>query len=284
MTMENDTMNALAQLDAAPPRVPSPAEQQRRDAVLHSIIGSPEPPTSLSRTGARVRRRVWWSAGIVGGATAAVAAFGLIVVMVPAVGQQFTNRPLGNGGGTGPATLSAAALSAWTGTPGALDTRSDRGREALDWCRDHLSGDPENTAPVEVALSDLRGQVASVVLTRGEDVTLCLVGPDGSGLSELNGVVPAGLGHDVVQLETGGGHGRGDTGFAYAGGFAGDHVTGLTLHDGGRTIKATIGGGRWTAWWPSSDAQGVDDGSDVTITLRDGTTRTVDYGSLPRPR
>lgn len=79
-----------------------------------------------------------------------------------------------------------------------------------------------------ISNADLRGKVASMVVTRGDVSAYCLAGSDG-GDEELNSVV----------------------------GWAGSDVEGITVRDHGHTIEATIQGGRFTAWWPDGDPDGT---------------------------
>ena len=48
------------------------------------------------------------------------------------------------------------------------------------------------------------------------------------------------------------------------------------LHADGRTVTATVGDGRWTAWWPGATAPGA---LRADVTTTSGTTTTVALGS-----
>lgn len=63
----------------------------------------------------------------------------------------------------------------------------------------------------------------------------------------------------------------------------GSDVEKVTVRDHGHTVQATVQDGRWTAWWPDGNPDGLLTGTvTLTLTLRDGTTRTVDADALMR--
>lgn len=110
-------------------------------------------------------------------------------------------------------------------------------------CRSTGSG----AEPV-ISNADLRGKVASTVVTRDGRSARCL---DGSDDEELNCVV----------------------------GWAGSDVKGITVRDHGHTTGATIQDGRFTAWWPDGDPDGGIVGT-LTLHLAHGSTHTVEGDSL----
>jgi hypothetical protein len=245
----------LAALDPAPKRELTPAEQFRQEQLLSSILADAAPVKSR-----RPVRRIAIAGALVAGVAAAVVAAPVAYHVIR-----------GN-----PAVLSAAAIGSWTGTPVRVTADSD----AQQWCEERASGDPNATGPFTVSNADLRGEVTSMILTRGKDITLCLVGSDQAGLTMA--IDPVGnVAANAIVLDTAGGHGDGATGFNYVEGSAGAEVKAITLHEGSRTIDALIDGGRWTAWWPADPATGLL-GGDVTITLKDGSTRSVPRQSLFR--
>ena len=66
----------------------------------------------------------------------------------------------------------------------------------------------------------------------------------------------------------------GSNGWAFAEGAAGTDVVGVTFHENGLDITATVANGTWMAWWPTHDFDGVIGGT-ITVTGANGTTSTV---------
>jgi hypothetical protein len=243
----------LAALDPAPKRELTPPEQFRQEQLLSSILTD---TVAIKRS--RPVRRVAIAGALAAGVAAAVV-FGPVAYHIIR----------GN-----PGVLSAAAIGSWTGTP----VRTTADGTARQWCEDNASGDQNATGPFTVSNADLRGEVTSMVLTRGKDITLCLVAKDGTGLTEL--ISPVGdIATNAINADSAGGHGDGNTAFNYVEGSAGSDVKAVTLHEGSRTIDALIDDGRWTAWWPADPPTGLL-GGDVTITLKDGSIRSVPGRSL----
>jgi hypothetical protein len=243
----------LAALDPAPKHELTPAEQFRQEQLLSSILTD---TVAIKRS--RPVRRVAIAGALAVGVAAAV-------VFAPVAYHVIRGNP---------GVLSAAAIGSWTGTP----TRVTADSVAQQWCEDRATGDPGATGPFTVSNADRRGEVTSLVLTRGKDITLCMVGSDGNGFTEAIDPV-AELAANAVDLDTAGGHGDGDTAFDYVQGNAGADVKSITLHEGSRTVEALIDHGRWTAWWPANPPDGLLAGT-VTITLTDGSTRSAPGRSL----
>ncbi|MGW2255293.1 hypothetical protein ACWCXH_34700 [Kitasatospora sp. NPDC001660] len=172
--------------------------------------------------------------------------------------------------------LSSAELSSWTSRPTPVDTSTGRGADTLRWC---LDGMPDPGGPVTITNADLRGKVTSMVVARGGTVMLCYVASKNSGLSMSVGEVKP-VPRDVITYDTGGSHGSGSATFNYAEGLVGADVKAVTMTDAGRTFEVTLDNGRWTAWWPGSDHDNGGLPESVTLTLADGTTRTVTGDSL----
>ena len=68
--------------------------------------------------------------------------------------------------------------------------------------------------------------------------------------------------------------------FTWTTGYAGRDVTRVTVDPPvGPDVVASLGGGRFSAWWPSGEARGdnpaMSRGWSYTVTLTDGTTRRV---------
>ncbi|MFI9269767.1 hypothetical protein ACIGXM_03450 [Kitasatospora sp. NPDC052896] len=172
--------------------------------------------------------------------------------------------------------LSSAELSSWTSNPTPVDTSTGPGATTLKWC---LNGMPDAGGPVTITNADLRGKVTSMVVARGGTVMLCYVASKNSGLSMSIGAVKP-VAHDVITYDTGGSHGSGSATFNYAEGLVGADVKAVTMKDAGRTFEVTLDNGRWIAWWPGSDHDNGGVPDSVTLTLADGTTRTVTGDSL----
>ncbi|MGK4581840.1 hypothetical protein [Kitasatospora sp. HPMI-4] len=172
--------------------------------------------------------------------------------------------------------LSSAELSSWTSNPTPVDTSTGRGATTLKWCLKEMPGAGE---PATITNADLRGKVASMVVARGGTVMLCYVASERSGLAMSIGTVKP-VAHDVITYDTGGSHGSGSATFNYAEGLVGADVKAVTMKDAGRTFEVTLDNGRWTAWWPGSDHDNGGVPDSVTLTLADGTTRTVTGDSL----
>ena len=69
----------------------------------------------------------------------------------------------------------------------------------------------------------------------------------------------------------------GDAPLSFASGFVGADVAAVTIHNGGQTVKATVAGGRYAAWWPGSAYTRGPDGVlrislRFDLTLHDGRT------------
>ena len=256
--MNRDITPLLGVLDPAPKGALTPAEHARREQLLSSVLADTGTATIKRR---RPVRTIAIAGALAVGAAAAV-------VVAPVAYHMIKGTP---------GVLSPAAIGSWTSSPVQLAAET-ADSTAQQYCERNATGDPKATGPFTVSNADLRGEVTSMILTRGNDITLCLVGSDGAGLTEAIDPVGA-IGADAVTLDTAGGHGEGSTGFDYMEGFAGSNVKAITLHDGSRTVQALVEDGRWTAWWPADPPTGEVSG-DVTITLKDGTTRSVSGDSL----
>ncbi|ULR52102.1 hypothetical protein [Streptomyces deccanensis] len=261
-----DTLLArLAPLDAAPPTEPTAAEIDREETLLRTILADTEPPGRSVRPGSRrplVRRVSFTVAGALTAGLAVLTATGGLSGL-PGFGSQ------------GP--LSSAGLASWTGTPSSLESAGEEGSAAekvcLDMTKDYGSG------PVGVSNADIRGSVASMVVSRGGDAAYCLASSDGAGITMA--VSPAlDLPADGIELDTYGARGEGSGQVNYAVGSVGSEVEKVTLKEQGHTVQATLQDGRWTAWWPEGDPDGLITGT-TTLTFTDGTTRTIKSPELP---
>ncbi|MFC0436213.1 hypothetical protein [Kutzneria buriramensis] len=250
--MNRDISPLLGVLDPAPPRALTVDEQARQEQLLSSVLAD----ARVVRR--RPVRRIALAGALAVGAAAAV-------VVAPVAYHMIK-------GGGGP--LSSTAISSWTGNPVRL-AASSTDSTAQQFCEKNATGNPNATGPFTVSNADLRGEVTSMVLTRGKDITLCMVGTDGEGFTMA--VDPIGkIAPKDITLDTAGSHGDGDSAFSYVEGFAGADVKSISVHDGSRTADALVDGGRWTVWWPgTSDFTGT-----VTVTTTDGNSHSVRIDSL----
>jgi hypothetical protein len=256
----NDLMSRLAELDAAPRTVPTAAEIDREETLLRQILD--DTGRSERSAGTVFRRPLVRRVGFtLAGALAVGGAFVAVTGGLPGTGS------------AGP--LSSAELASWTDTPKGLDTAQGKGSGAAEYCLD-TTQDMGTGAP-KVSNADIRGDVASMVITRSGDAAYCLAGSD-SGVAM--GISPVGtLPADGISLDTYGARGSGDEEFNYVVGTAGSDVKKVVVHDHGKTVQATLQGGRWTAWWPDGQPEGLLTGT-FTVTFTDGSSQTVTAKSL----
>ncbi|WP_200308572.1 hypothetical protein [Streptomyces adelaidensis] len=264
-TATTDTLlSRLAPLDAAPRTERTAAETDREETLLRTILADTEPARRSVRPASRaplVRRVSFTLAGALAAGLAVLTATGGL-----------SGLPFGSQG-----PLSSAELASWTGTPSSLGSAGEEGAAAekacLDLTKDYGSG------PADVSNADIRGSVASMVVSRGGDAVYCLAASDGNGITMS--VSPAlDLPADGIELDTYGARGEGSGQVNYAVGSVGSGVEKITVRDRDRTVEATVQDGRWTAWWPEGDPKGLLTGT-VTLTFTDGTTRTVESTELP---
>jgi hypothetical protein len=270
--MNLDPTARLALLDPAPPAEPDAATFARREEMLQRILADPRPSRTITRRARPAGRPRLRRLALAGGAVLAVAVTAIAVV---------AGGALYRGDRAAPGSLTGAELASWTGVPHELNGHAGTGGAAERWCLGQLSQAPAAGRPVTITNADVRGQVASLVISRAGYAFLCLTGGDRTGLWETiadptTPVVAPGAGR--ITLDSAGSHGDASTGYTYVEGLAGRGVTGITIHDAGRTIRATLQGGRWTAWWPTPDPHGTITG-DVVITTGRGST-TVSGSSL----
>jgi hypothetical protein len=255
---EKNLPRLLAALDAAPVRELTEAESNRKEDLLRAVTNS---ATSTSQPASPPRRRHTWLWVAAGAVTAAA--------VVAVVGQAVLSPPASG-------VLPAAELASWTGTPSRPAATSPEAVAAEKWCVKALGSDYSGTS-VSYANLDVRGSVTSVVVTDGKTISYCLTDKTGHGMAEVIDPVKT-LAGNAVEVDSAGGHGEGNTGLNYLVGSVGSDVRAVTLHDGGRTIEATIENKRFTAWWPSADPSGS--AGKVDITLKNGSTRTVSGDSI----
>ena len=183
------------------------------------------------------------------------------------------NGGLPGTGGSGP--LSSSELAGWTGTAKGMDAAA-RGSAAGKWCLDATDPDGTGAEPV-ISNADLHGKVASMIVTRGSRSAYCLAGSDGGVSMGISAARAQPDGH--IKVDTLGSRGSGDEELNYVVGWAGSDVEGITVRDHGHTTRATVEDGRFTAWWPHGNPDGLLTGT-FTLHLADGSTRTVEGASL----
>ncbi|MGW0845571.1 hypothetical protein ACWD26_36640 [Streptomyces sp. NPDC002787] len=264
-TAPHDTLlSRLAPLDAAPRAEPTAAEIDREETLLRTILNDTEPPGRSARPTSRplVRRVSFTLAGALAAGLAVLTATGGL-------------SGLTGIGDRGP--LSSAELASWTGTPSSLDSAGAAGSAAEKECLE--ATEQYGSGPAVVSNADIRGSVASMVVSRGGDAVYCLAGSDGGRITMAVSPV-LDLPADGIELDTYGSRGEDDGLLNYALGSVGSDVEKVTVRDSGHTVQATVQDGRWTAWWPRGDRYGLLTGT-VTLTLTDGTTRTIKSTELP---
>ena len=272
MTENLDLDLLLAGHDPAPARELTLAEAARCEALLHSIRTAEHDPRTAPAPGRRRRTgRILLASGL----TLAAAACAAVVVAPTAV--QHVRNLISYGTPSAP-MFTSAELASWT-SDAAPATADSSGAQ---WCDRALQEAPGNGSPQTVTVADLRGSIASEIVSRAGNVFLCMAGSHGEGFWDTLDPVPAKLAARAVLIDTGGAHGvgRGKAGFGYSTGFAGGDVRTVTVNSGGHRTTALIQNNRWTAWWPVADMWVSPGGDTVTVTYTDGSARTFPESDL----
>jgi hypothetical protein len=233
--MNVHTDSVLRSLDASAASLTA-GEQERARETLERIVttapsfGAPQPaaPTPARRS----RRRL-----VLVPAAASMLIVGWAVVQ-------------GSRGGD-------AAYASWSATPASV--ASDELDAAASACRDKLRGSSINPDSAKLVLAERRGEYVAL-LYRTEDADMsgaCLVhNPKGStdvdnvedGVGGSTGPALKAPARGYTQgaiSQFGGTHGASITD-----GAVGTAVTGVTIHAGTLTVKASVRNGRYAAWWP----------------------------------
>jgi hypothetical protein len=267
----SDLLTSLTTHDPAPLTALTEHEAQRKNTLLNTITATEREAVVISAPLRMIRRRALFGGGILAvGAAAAV-----IALLASHVGGPATVKPSTD-------ALSSISLASWTSTPATLAISSPAGKAAQSWCLDSIAGNG-GSGPSTVTNADSRGSVTSLIVTRGGYSFLCLVGADSLGMWETvadpstPSTIPA---LDAVTIDSQGNRGESANGFSYAEGLAGPSVSGVTLVENGTVVTATVQAGRWTAWWPSTDAGTL--GGDLTISTADGSVHTTPAATLER--
>jgi len=275
----------LRSLDPAD-AVLSAQQRQRAEHMLQRIISTPSrSDDSVRMNGAPRRRRAWKVAFV----AAAAAGIGVMSLAFPGVGG------------------SGISYASWTATPSPVT--SDDLQTVARACRDKVSDarGPEgagiaNLATIPVLLAERRGDFVAMLLhqdnpqtsvscvvlnTPGSkdvgDVQASVGGGDGPAMSPPLGQITQ---SDIAQF-------GGRSPASFTDGTVGAKVDNVTIHAGDQSVKATVQGGRYFAWWPGqafaaeplpASGQG---GPRVIITydvtLTDGTTKTNVTPFVPPP-
>ncbi len=209
------------------------SEQARADATLERIVATPPAPGAPQPAPARRSRRRL----VLAGAAAITLLVGSAVVQ----------------GGRG----DDAAYASWTAAPASV--ASDELDAAASACRDALRGGSLDTARAKLILAERRGDYVSLLYrTDNPDMSgSCLVrNPKGStdvdsvgsGVGGSSGPALKAPSRGYTQgavSQLGGTHVASITD-----GAVGEAVTGVTIHAGALTVKASVKNGRYAAWWP----------------------------------
>ncbi|WP_155859480.1 hypothetical protein [Cellulomonas sp. KRMCY2] len=263
--MNNDTdLTALRALDAAPHVEPDDTARRHAAARLHQILagepGSPGPRPAPAPTG-RARRLRWVAIPV---AVAAVA----VTWVIPEL------------------TVTDAAYASWTPEPEAISAADSAVADAA--CRD---AGLEMDSPA-LALVERRGDWVGLLYTSDEPMAAtCLAHlPAGGDHADQLDIAAAG-GQGAVPVDgqfTQGPifqHGPGTFDLrqrptvSFTLGDVGDDVTAVTIGTAdGQTVYATVGDGRYLAWWPGLAFGDELEGNGgpapdltYTVTLKDGT-------------
>ncbi|MGW0819105.1 hypothetical protein ACWD00_38885 [Streptomyces viridiviolaceus] len=272
--MKTDPLSRLAGLDAAPHGELSAAELDRKEELLAIVLSDTHLPRHPVAPGCRrplVRRLAY--------TTAAGLAVGAALLTVTLSAEP--PEP----GGTGP--LSSAEVASWTSTAHRAQQRNIAFGNCFNKAMDVNKG---RGRPGAIYNWDRRGTTVSMIVTSNYRSAYCLAGPEGPGVAvpitaDAEGGVPA----NDITMDAQGALGKGSARFRYAVGVVGEDVKAITVRDQGRTIHATVEQlttsslpwGRWTAWWPDREAHDQMTGT-FTVTLKDGTKRTINGKSLTK--
>jgi hypothetical protein len=276
--MNNDTVDpmivaALRDLDPAPATALTAAERERAEATLTRILATPSPDQVAKVPGRphRRRTRLLVSLGLVGAAGAAVP------VLLLGGGSAFASR---------------------TPTPEPLTGRA--AAEAATTCRAALRVPDQGE---QVVIAERRGGWTYVLLAGPQAEASCLMPDDLVGQNaptdhqdgffgnyDTDPVEPPTLPRDRID-EAGSMEGNVSTPdpwplsdregwFNWVEGYAGNDVTGITVHTPiGTDVEASVANGRFAAWWPSAKPSSENpeamEAWTYTVTLADGTTRQV---------
>lgn len=190
-----------------------------------------------------------------------------------------------------------SAYAGWSATPTPLV--GDAAQQALQGCGQTAAAGADGSA----GLAEQRGRWV-LAMVRGQDgaVTTCLrtTSDDGASIGQ-GALVPAAPDADSVTVLIDNGifaHASSDPrvvngwfgppemeGQHLITGVAGPEVTDVVLSTTAGEVTASLEDGLWAAWWPvpypeQGNEAGADDPTSATLTLRDGSTVTLDRQAL----
>jgi hypothetical protein len=233
--MNSRTDSVLRSLDASAAALTT-AEQVRAAETLERILAATPSTEAVQPAGPAPHRRSRRRLALVPGAA-------ILLIVCWAVLLQGTR------GGN-------AAYASWTAIPASV--ASDELHAAATACRDKLHGFSINADRAKLVLAERRGDyIALLYRTDNPDMSgACLVhNPKGSTDVDYGdmGVGVGGSSGPALNAPPRGytqGGIFGSRGASITDGAVGDAVTGVTIHAGALTVKASVRNGRYVAWWP----------------------------------
>ncbi len=238
MNVHNDP--ALRSLDAAAASLTA-EEQERAKATLERIVATAPTTGALQPTAPaparRAFRRLWRRLGLFP-AAASAAALALIVgsVVVQGIGDD------------------SAAYASWSATP--TSVTGDELDAVASVCQDQVDSYFVDPNKAKLVLAERRGEhVALLYRTEDPDISASCLARNPHGSTHVEDVKTGAGGSSGPALKA---PPRGFTqgaiseyhGFSITDGAVGEEVTGVTIHAGALTVKASVQNGRYAAWWP----------------------------------
>ncbi len=263
---------ALRELDAASTAL-SPAQRARKEALLDNVLreqpdGPAAPVVELPR---RRRRAARWLVPV-------AAASGLVTVLFVTGGPGDT-----------------PAYASWTSearpvTGDVLTTAEKACRTSMAETNSRLSEVPADQRPTtrpetaKTVVAEKRGNYLFLAMTTDDGSTAqCFFDADDparvqgmtGGSSTPSSPRPKPLQPSQIEGDGGGMSSGPEGSYAFAQGRVGSGIKGVTLRTEGRTVRATVAGGYYAAWWPTQAGPepGPPPAIAYDVTLGDGTVR-----------
>lgn len=238
---DDELLRGLGRLDPQRGAEPTPAQWARSRAHLQELMAAPAhtegaPQAGTRRSGrggaatvARGRR------GVVLGLSAAAAA-----VAITGLGAVLPSAP------------TVAYAGSWSAVPseaGAAAGLAQARGCAATWQQQPVGG----ISAADVLIAERRGSSSVTVVRKDDGAVLC---------TAIGSATPTGwealaptraLGAEEVTVESSGDGGTWPLRRSTISGQVGSGVTGIEVLAGGKTITASVAGGRWVAWWPGSE-------------------------------
>lgn len=255
--MMNTIDSTLRQLDPADPAADATSERARID-LTRILQSAPEAPSPVVLNHRRPIVRLATASALVAAAGAAV------FVVVPSI------------------TGGDEAFATWTATPSGMSA-AETARSA-EQCRDAQrempAGYEEQLAAARVAISERRGEWTTVVLTGTDGFSALCITDESKPMFE-SWVGSAGTPTDYVtpqarsiQLTSRGPVAMNGHELSLLEGAVGAEVVGVSYQSKGNgEVQATVSQGRFALWFPGDELK--EDGADVVVSYRDGTSATV---------